>query len=623
MKQGGFLCLLLFATVSVYGQLTLSSIATEETSKKTKPRTRTESNTLTLPFWDDFSFTEGQVPLDSLWRNSQAVFIGNGIGEKPPSVGVATLDGVNAQGEGYSGNGSSSRTDSLTSCPIDLSTLSVSDDVYISFFYQFAGNGEQPDDVDSLWLEVLSVTPDTTEWIVIWPLGDQLDRSGDFTQTLVRLNDETFFHDAFQFRIQNFSRPRGFFDVWNIDYVYVNSNRSPTDDNYPDRTIGSTLSSIFDGLYAIPARHFRSNQTSIPKYEVVSLDNPGSANPYGNFLKVTFSSWLNGAETVVSFTETGNVETLFPPNRKQELQSNLFDNFQISEGQDSVFIDIKTFIDSNDLQLPPDGDYDPKFQPIDFRLNDTIQNSFVLKDYYAYDDGSAELAAGLNTSGSRIAIRYPFTPNVQDTLIAVDLYFPLSENEPAGRSVELTVWENGSVPGDVLLQEDIFLLRDSLPNKFIRYTLSTPLAVADTFFLGYSQNNEGRLGVGYDLSNDTNSEVFVNFTSVWQQNTSDEFRGSFMIRPVFGNPVPFDPINGVDEEMLEEVLVYPNPTTGVVKLKGDFETLSVYNLLGEKIMASTKIEDEQLVDLQDYPSGIYLIHISRGTAVKNFKIIKR
>ena len=102
---------------------------------------------LSLPFWDDFSSAivnqpghiQSNYPIDSLWESYKSIWISNGIGLNPPSLNVATFNGLNSNHLPYSdqllANGS---RDTLTSRAIDLSGLIAAErnSVFLSFFYQ-------------------------------------------------------------------------------------------------------------------------------------------------------------------------------------------------------------------------------------------------------------------------------------------------------------------------------------------------------------------------------------------------------------------------------------------------------------------------------------------------------
>src|SRR5687768_15455987 len=71
-------------------------------SKKNVARTQ-ELTPRSLPFWDDFSWTsldtgdiKSNYPVDSLWVNNYKVWINNGLGLNPPSLNVATLNGLDS-----------------------------------------------------------------------------------------------------------------------------------------------------------------------------------------------------------------------------------------------------------------------------------------------------------------------------------------------------------------------------------------------------------------------------------------------------------------------------------------------------------------------------------------------
>ena len=105
---------------------------------------------MSLPFWDDFSFSNSPYyPHDTLWQNGKSVSLNFGIGINPPSLGVVTFDGLDSIGKPYDVNNALAKgyADSLVSRPIslDLVPTALRTTVYMSFYYQFMGNGEAPD----------------------------------------------------------------------------------------------------------------------------------------------------------------------------------------------------------------------------------------------------------------------------------------------------------------------------------------------------------------------------------------------------------------------------------------------------------------------------------------------
>ena len=153
MRNSGFITLVFFIGIASQGiaQLIvfpLAQSAPATKSPKTSARTK-EVTPLTLPFWDDFSFSEIKYyPSEKLWQQSKSVWVNDGIGINAPSLKVATFDGLDSNGKPYSINDvlAKGKADSLVSNPIQLDLVSVAQrgTVYLSFYYQFRGNGEPP-----------------------------------------------------------------------------------------------------------------------------------------------------------------------------------------------------------------------------------------------------------------------------------------------------------------------------------------------------------------------------------------------------------------------------------------------------------------------------------------------
>jgi len=126
-------------------------------NERVQARTK-ETPPLALPFFDDFSKANGVYADTSLWENSSSVWVNDGMAIRPPTINVATFDGLNSSGIPYNSNEVllTGYTDTLMSRPIDLSESGVSvaerSSVYLSFMYQWQGNVEPPDEEDFLEL---------------------------------------------------------------------------------------------------------------------------------------------------------------------------------------------------------------------------------------------------------------------------------------------------------------------------------------------------------------------------------------------------------------------------------------------------------------------------------------
>src|SRR5688572_25983083 len=119
-----------FISSEVLAQLRISPTQRRPAaSGRNNEAARTQADDLSLPFFDDFSFTPVNVledtssnhPLDSIWMNSRSVWVSSGIGINEPSKNVASFDGINAKGFAYTNvQLASGLCDTLWSRPIKL-----------------------------------------------------------------------------------------------------------------------------------------------------------------------------------------------------------------------------------------------------------------------------------------------------------------------------------------------------------------------------------------------------------------------------------------------------------------------------------------------------------------------
>jgi len=526
--------------------------------------------------------------------------------------------------------------DSLVSQGIILDESEVSiaerNSVFLSFSYQWQGNGEAPDDTDYLSVEFKDSTGGWETVLSIYP-KTSFNRD-EFYDTLVKVDGDRFFHDLFQFRFMNYGRQSGPYDTWNVDYVYLNKNRTPDDTDFPDQAISTPLSSLFGKYRSIPYHQFlENNGLTAPTY-IVS-NNLDEFTDLSYITEGTFRNYINGAFTDTSYSNLGGSDTsainengsgiIFPLEQrtvKLEYLPNPADPGQFDPSADSVLFNLKVKLFTGDTFDPKTGDfandYALNYLPIDFRVNDTINVSYFLKDYYAYDDGVAEYSAGLTQSGNRAAYLFEMLTALPDTLVGIDFYAPdygLSSN----MTTDFYVFnDNGGVPGDVLYTIPSFAIQRKGLNKFQRIRILEPFLVEGKFYIGWRAPVGPTLKIGLDVSNDSGDKIFVNTNGTWVQNT--DIAGSLMIRPVFGSG---EIVTGIEEE-LSGIKVYPNPSAGEFYVKGDFDQLHVTTITGLPIVFTLHGgEADHRINLQNASSGLYILRIQKGEHIHTTKIVVR
>ncbi len=628
--------------LSAFAQLTEQPLEKRITPRKTSSAKIQTATPLALPFWDDFSFTTEDHALDSLWINNSAVLVGNGQGVNPPTINVATFDGLKANGTPYSPSPTDEfdfgYRDTLESQPIKMTDVAdfLRNSVFLSFYYQGGGNGERPDPKDFLQLDFKTNTGSNTWETVAKFVADSNFDPDIFYDTLIQinLNMTKFNHDDFRFRFISFGRKSGRYDAWHIDYVYLNKGRDENDTSRPDRAITSKLTTLFDGYYGIPKVHLDSSRTiSAPQFEAYNLR---AGDPTTTTYQIigTFTNYHNGVSTLNSTQIgpglpgiNGSDATFEALSRKLVTLPYLPDpDTQFDYTADSIKIKLNIKVFADDVYDVDTGiyseDYDSaKHYPIDFRANDTTSQSYTIKDYYAYDDGVAEYAVELTNTGNQLAYLFKMKTNTQDTINGLFINFPLFSGARAD-NVDIFICEskNGS-PGPVLYEQNISITHSG-NNALPFVLLSEGVIVKDTFFVGYREPSQGHVRIGLDKSNDTGNRFYykINETSAWQIN--DRISGSLLIRPRFGTG-QIQIVSGVPEEQ-RFGSIYPNPSSGEFYLKGTVNHIQVINLAGQSVNFTVEdFNDEKRINMTGAPSGIYVIRYRAGSNLFTEKIIIR
>lgn len=588
---------------------------------------------LTLPFWDDFHKPYKTLFADTAhWENSFSVWVNDGIAIQAPTLNVATFDGLDSAGRAYNPNDIlvTGYTDQLVSRPIDLGTgpngvpPELRNTVYLSFFYQCEGNGEPPDGLDDFLQVDFKNADDEWETVHILTPSENLERN-KFYSAIIPVSDDRFFHDHFQFRFRSYGRQSGPYDTWNIDYVYLNKNRNANDLSFPDRAAASTISPLFAPYTAVPYLHFLvSPQMDNVQFDVQNLKNTFSSTNYRAFAEYT--NFRDGVaytsfKTLVSAEGVkGGAGDMEPFERVRARLSVLPDVNEFDPDADSAKVTLIMKVISNDSI---DSERF-KFAPVNLQVNDTVITTYWLKDYYAYDDGIAEYAAGLIQPGNLIAYAFDLPEGLYDTLKVLkgfDIYFPpyaITSNQ----TIDFFIYrEQDGLPGEVWMPVPARKIERSGLNRFQRFTFLPGLQIdSRRFFIGWKHPVAGRLLVGLDKSHDTGDRIFVNTNGFWYPN--EDVRGSLMIRPVFGTGV-VDPTTGIVDEEKSEWSVFPNPNNGHFILEGEPGHIEILSLTGHPIMFLMEPAGPGRTYIStNTASGIYLLrYTTQQGRVKTRKLV--
>lgn len=578
-----------------------------------------------LPLMDDFSYA-GPDTDPSIWLDNE-VYVNRTMAEDPPSIGVATMDGLDARGRPYGGDPGAS--DRLTSNYIDLE--GEIGNVVLTYWIQRRGYGDKPEANDSLRLEFK--TP-AGNWERVAAYGgvppnqpNTVPEPFRFYATPVPAN---YRHNRFQFRFVNFSDRLGVRDNWHLDYIRLSTEE--TDSIFADVAFTEPPEPILENYSSMPWDHFRAQDESLLAGDLeVSLFNHAdetlSVIPSSvSLVEETTGVSPFGAPLTLFNGQEANIPNGMTVDRQYLLQNDptgfasIWPTYTAAmfgpNFPDMGFLRFRmTYRLTNDSQVE-----DPGYESV--QRNDQVSAVTVFDNYFAYDDGTAEQGL-IAQEGTEVAVE--FEAGIPDSIRAVRFMHPRSNIDVSDQEFEILIWLEtldetpdfrmtvnpffADVNFDTIQGFTTYLLRD-------RDGALNPVGVpVGKFYVGWNQLTPCTFNrcipIGYDRNRSEGAAfTYVNVGQGW--NLIDEPEaGSLLIRPVLGTATPV--ATKVDDHLVSEdfVKVFPNPSRGKLYLRttdGRLEDLdyALYNPVGQMV-ASGFLQTE--LSFADLPAGLYTLQI--------------
>ena len=92
---------------------------------------------------------------------------------------------------------------------------------------------------------------------------------------------------------------------------------------------------------------------------------------------------------------------------------------------------------------------------------------------------------------------------------------------------------------------------------------------------------------------------------------------------MMGQFTVFDNTTGVEVEKEEKIVLYPNPTSNIVQLKGlPLSIIQLYNTSGQ-LLKERETSKEEEFSLVEYPSGVYYFSITSTKTKQIYKVVKQ
>jgi len=594
---------------------------------------RSNKKPIILPFIDDFSTTD-VYPDANLWQD-QYVFINKFMAINPPTIGVATFDGLNEEGQPYLGfNVDNAPCDTLTSIEINLGGFTTDDKIGFSFFYQAGGYADFPNPDDTLILEFKH----ENGWDAIWKTIKEDTFLEDFKQVSINVSDSAkYLIDDFQFRFRNYARPAGQNDFWHIDYVRL--QEGVTRDGIKDQAFVEFPTSIIEPYSQMTFEQFlfqqdtskNKNNNFMHSFKIRNLEEEGVSVDY--FYKINFptintniytsdvfgvnvlsNSFFNQAITLKPFTVNGND----------------VENFHI--------IPFEALGDTVKLQM------EYVIQPSNNVIieNDIIRRNYNFSNQLAYDDGIADFGYAVNGESAEFAQRYVVYE--RDDIFGLMIHFARIETNQSNRLFNIKIWDEiDGVDGSdttILLYPRInpldpyaepTLLEVQYPNVynhsgFRLYCFDQQISVADTFYVGIQQEGDVGILVGFDKNREAgNKNLFYNLFNEWEASTLE---GSIMFRPVFDRKQGDCEVEWVDvpdfSALHNEFEIYPNPTNSYLNInfeeQNKVETIQILDVAGKLIKNYNEYVDR--INVSELANGIYFIQLNANGKTGIQKFIK-
>ena len=548
---------------------------------------RGTAGALGLPFFDDFTTPREGNPKPQNWAPGGGALVNNRLPVHPLTRGVATLDGLKANGQGYGSTSSFGAIDTLTSQPIDLSAYGPGSNVYLTFAWQegsLAGAAQRSGNATTVALELFFRDRDG-RWVSQWR---QLAAGGavrGFRQRAVAVADARYFYPGFQFQFQATGNLAISRDAWSLDYFVLDANRTAADTTYADLATGQGLSNPLRRYTALPWWQYNAaapaDELSPQLSAEVTNLNPGPIpTPIGwqgtvqDVLGGFQGTWLADSRSIPTqprqSTISGSARTAPLPTTAaaKQLRYTLALNTRVAPG---------------DRTLP----------------NDTLRRDVFLSDYYAFDDGSAEsvLTLPATFTGPTQYLAYALDLNRDDQVRGLRLY-PVFLNTSAGdnganRSITIGVWaDEGGHPAALPLLTKAAVLPNPLQpsaQAFVDVLFDRSVPVKGRVYVGYGQAARGQfLPYGLDLNNPppantlwrTEQGAWLTFSSIPA--------GAPMIRPLLTNNQTVVTALAPAAPAPATFVLYPNPApaggnSSITVAGPAFARASVLDALGRTV----------------------------------------
>jgi len=280
--------------------------------------------------------------------------------------------------------------------------------------------------------------------------------------------------------------------------------------------------------------------------------------------------------------------------------------------------------------------------------NDSITDTEFKQDYISVEESSVEIdtlnfplagtyaiyitnlnayVSGNNEYGDLAKANF-FTYEQEQYLTGVLIEFAYATG--ANPDIEIAIWNNSGangLPGSKLTGINVPLnnIKNDINNQALTYVeINPPLQITTSFYAGFmlptttgdtlvvwsNTDDDTNPGTAWELWNTNQWYSFADVTNSWGLNVA------LAIFPVVQNTLGI-----YEQEQLNSVEFYPNPSSGTFRMKAgngmnEVVDITVFTVRGTEIFRQAhNLRENVMVDISNQPAGLYIAKIRSGNHV--------
>lgn len=260
---------------------------------------------------------------------------------------------------------------------------------------------------------------------------------------------------------------------------------------------------------------------------------------------------------------------------------------------------------------------------------DTLSNILASenKAVIAFENGTGYYSGHNSDSITQFAEKFEYP----DSTYLYGAYFNVKNSDTKG-SVIFQVFSGTEKP-EKLLYEKFVSLQNIYANSLNYIEFYPNVQLKGNYFIGYrityEKSDTFSVYMAEKRLNNINSSAFLNVNASWiniKEITSNNWGSAFDIRPVYCTSF-VNELKPIQTAMAHVPSVFPNPSHGIFRITFKDEDLikfKIFNILGKMITPFIEKDGKNyLVNLYNYPAGIYVINVSTNAgSFYTLKLIK-